>query len=89
MVKFYGKSNGGSLDNLNRCSDPEMSPEGQIGAKISKNLKFEHGEKLDHRYTVKFHSESNGDSLKALKRCLDPEMGQKTKYMAKITKFKI
>ena len=54
-----------------------------------KKLKFDLGEKLDHRYTVKFNRESNGDSLKALKRGLDPEMGQKTKYMAKITKFKI
>ena len=37
VVKFYGKSNGNSLDALKRRSDPEMSHKGLIGAKISKN----------------------------------------------------
>ena len=50
-----------------------MGHKGLVGAK---NLKFELGEKLDHRYTVKFHREWNGDSLETLNRCLDSEMGQ-------------
>ena len=45
---------------------------------IKKNLKFELGEQLDHRYSVKFHGSSNGDSLEALKRCSDPEMGHRS-----------
>ena len=46
--------------------------------KYQKNLQFELGEKLDHRYAVKCHGELNGDSLEALKRCLDPEMGHRS-----------
>ena len=44
---------------------------------IKKNLKFELGEQLDHRYALKFHGESKGDSFEALKRCLDSEMGHR------------
>ena len=40
VVKFYGKSNGDSLDALKRCSDPEIGHKGLIGAKISKKFKI-------------------------------------------------
>ena len=75
MVKFHGKLNSSSLDALTRCLDPEMGHKGLIGAK--KNLKFELGEKLDHRFTVQFCDESNGDITESLKRCWDPELGHK------------
>ena len=32
--KFYGESNGDSLDALKRCLDPKMAYRGLIGAKI-------------------------------------------------------
>ena len=40
VVKFYGKSNGDSLDALKRCSDPEIGHKGLIGVKISKKFKI-------------------------------------------------
>ena len=35
-VKFHGESNGGSLDALKRCLNPEIGLEGLIGAKKCK-----------------------------------------------------
>ena len=60
-----------------------MGHKGLVGAKKSKDLKFELGEKLDHYSWVKFRGESNGDSLDPLKRCLDPEMANNGLMWAK------
>ena len=64
-----------------------MGHKGLVGAKKSKDLKFELGEKLDHYSWVKFRGESNGDSLVPLKRCLDPEMANNGLIWAKNRKI--
>ena len=51
-VKFYGKSNGDSLDALKRCLDPEMGHRSLVYGQKSINSKFPH---LHGNISVKFY----------------------------------
>ena len=62
----------------NDAQTPKLTLKALLEPKYQKNLKFELGEKLEHRFMVKFHRQSNGDCLEALKRCLDPKMGHRS-----------
>ena len=72
QVRFYGKSNGDSLDALKRCSDPELCHKGQMWGQKSPNLKLKLRKKLSQHFGVKSYGKSIGDSLEAVKRYLDP-----------------
>ena len=45
--------------------EPQNRPLRPKWSQKSKNLKFEQGEKLGHRFTVKLHGESNSPKIKA------------------------